>query len=210
MELTAMHDSKAATEYQVLYQQRTDIGCERSYSYYILMVGSQQPRSIRGSTSSAPMVEAVSRGLPALSAALVPGAQQHTAVEAEEFRWMRRPMVHNNKFLFETEGRLGLSRCDQRERMVDLWIKQDYDKNGSASFRLSCRMSTVLQRYSNGCYHCVSRARYACGVCEHGAPLRQETQEEDMLVEFVDMVHCNSKGKVLRTFSLGGPFILFT
>ncbi|CAN6313093.1 unnamed protein product [Urochloa humidicola] len=211
-------------EHRVLYQQRADIGGggggERRYSFHVLTVGSQAQRPGRiivgrriASSSDSAGEAVVSRGLMragAMPPVLLDGSLHWPPVPgwfredgilvfdtvAEEFSWMRPPMVGNSNFLFETEeGKLALSCCDQNERRVDLWIMQNRERNAWVrKFQIELPAIEV-----NG--------------VDKGTPrdVTIVSQEGDVLVEFRDMVlHCDSKGKILGTFSSGGPFISFT
>ncbi|CAN6301191.1 unnamed protein product [Urochloa humidicola] len=213
----------ASGEHRVLYQHCADIGGgggERRYSFHVLTVGSQaqQPgRNIivgrRGASSGSAGEAVVSRGLVragAMPPVLLDGSLYWPPAPgwfredgilvfdtvAEEFSWMRPPIARNSNFLFETEdGRLALSCGDQNERKVDLWIMQSRESNAWVrEFQIELPAIEV-----NG--------------VDKGTPrdVTIVSQEGNVLVEFRDMVlHCDSEGRILRTFSSGGPFISFT
>ncbi|KAL6645725.1 hypothetical protein ACP70R_017333 [Stipagrostis hirtigluma subsp. patula] len=191
-------------EYRVLHQG--SVGDETEY--YVLTVGSQQARSIERRASSAPLGDALARGLDragTIPPVLLCGSlhwppqwllQENIVVfdtAAEVFRSMTPPVKGGRSYLFEMEGKLALSCCDQGAWSADLWIMQDYN---SESWVLTRQVEVpVANRVGND-------APWDATIV---------SQEGDMLVKLNDRVlHYDSNGELLQTFDCDGPLIYFT
>jgi hypothetical protein len=63
----------------------------------------------------------------------------------ESFRWMRSPATtaDTRASLFEMEGMLGISCLDVSDRLVKIWLLQDYGRETSWSLKFQIQVPTV-------------------------------------------------------------------